>query len=123
MSAEIIKLLEEQKEQVPVEAYRKGLEYAIQAIKQANQPKEVKCECQFPVDACNGTNLCAKCDGLITLRRKLVIREGFEKPQQQSVEELIADVTSNMKDRLMIDTAKMCLRAGYKFALNQKQRR
>ncbi len=40
MSAEIIKLLEEQKERVPVEAYRKGLEYAIQAIKQANQPKE-----------------------------------------------------------------------------------
>jgi hypothetical protein len=47
----------------------------------------------------------------------------YKKPQQQSVEELIADVTSNMKDRLMIDTAKMCLRAGYKFALNQKQRR
>ncbi len=43
MSAEIIKLLEEQKERVPVEAYRKGLEYAIQAIKQANQPKECDC--------------------------------------------------------------------------------
>ena len=40
MSAEIIKLLEGQKERVPVDAYRKGLEYAIQAIKQANQPKE-----------------------------------------------------------------------------------
>ncbi len=50
MSAEIIKLLEEQKERVPVEAYRKGLEYAIQAIKQANQPKEVKSVLSFDLE-------------------------------------------------------------------------
>jgi len=46
---------------------------------------------------------------------------GILSEHKNQVEELIADVTSNMKDRLMIDTAKMCLRAGYKFALNQKQ--
>ena len=50
MSAEIIKLLEEQKERVPVEAYRKGLEYAIQAIKQANQSKEEKSELSFDLE-------------------------------------------------------------------------